>query len=176
MQLLAQAVLDALKTGSELGVDDAGRLQGVLHLSLQRLQRQPAAVQMFLDVAAVLSGHHKVDAMVVWQAGHGAGAAHRGWTALQRHGLVRETSDGTLAVHDVIRALARHMLKDEGREYYGSRLWHEEDGTPCIPAPQCQVTVQGGWMGLQCVCDEGASTLQRLTTSPWHAFSMLDVC
>eukprot|EP00878_Enallax_costatus_P022578 GHUV01023967.1.p1 GENE.GHUV01023967.1~~GHUV01023967.1.p1 ORF type:complete len:228 (+),score=54.52 GHUV01023967.1:912-1595(+) len=121
-----QAALAALLNGRN-AADSEGRLKGILYTTFKDLERPQQ--HMFLDVATVLRGQPKQLAMFAWAAWHGRDSVF--WfEGLERRNLLTTGSKGELQMHDVMSALGRHMLLDDGsqlpQQLRGSRLWVQD--------------------------------------------------
>jgi hypothetical protein len=106
------------------GNADDDRFMPVLMASLQK-QAEPRP-QMFLQVAAFLSGQQRWLVLDVWRAQHGQ-AADRYLKDLERHSLLGCDAEGNITTHDVLRDLGRHLLRFDVK-YSGSCLWVEPYG------------------------------------------------
>jgi hypothetical protein len=120
-----QVVAELLTAGSADCLDTEGKLSGILDHAFGQMPSEAAS--MLLDVATVLRGMPKEYALAAWRKWHGVGADSMFGQWLKDGGLVDTDSDGDLAMHDVLVALARGKVLDSNSPYYGSRLWLESD-------------------------------------------------
>jgi hypothetical protein len=99
------------------------RYEAVLMSSLQT-QPYPRP-QMFLQVAALLSGQQRSLVLDVWRAQY-TQAVDQYLKDLERHSLLGCDAEGNITIHDVLRDLGRHLLRCN-KKYMGSCLWVEPD-------------------------------------------------
>ena len=111
-----------------VAVEDDGRLLGVLTYSLTDVANEKA-VSMFLDVATILRGQPKKQALAVWSAWHGK-AAPTYFEDLSRRCLLEVDAHGRLKMHDVLVALGRRVILKKQiatdaklKTHFGSRVW-----------------------------------------------------
>ncbi len=114
-----QGVRDALEAGNLT----SDKLDSVMTLSLKNLKYP--RLDMFLDVATVLHGVNKDQALAAWMGLDKC--ACQCFRELEDRCLLRVGERGKLWMHDVIRALGRHMITARDNKYYGTRRWVEGD-------------------------------------------------
>lgn len=111
--------------------DEGGRLEAVLDASIKA--QRPHAQEMFLDIASILANQPVSRVLAAWSTLYANVDVL--WENLISSSLISivsivvfsdEESIEVVAIHDVLRDLARQRIREAGNRSSWSRIWSPE--------------------------------------------------